>query len=508
MHESSLACMRHFVETHLSERRAESISILDMGSADVNGTYRPLFDVPNWNYVGCDIGDGPNVDLVLQDPYEALPFSEDSFDVIISGQVLEHVAFPWVVLGEWERVLKVGGLLCVIVPSTGPEHSYPIDCYRYLPEGLAAMLHWVGLEVIELAQSSAEGWLDNSDEWLDIMAIGRKVSGRSSTKIRSDRERVQALPLLDVSMPRTIVVSDREPLPNGAPRPRSWSEAVESRIVVDDDARQVSRREWLSHPVVEQWADRHGGGPFLDWAFQSIRDVGGILVSIGCGSAQAEVALLAEGVIDSLLLIDLADGNLDAARAVAERAGVSEKVTFFVDPVDASSIGSIVADADVILASDSFHRINDLEAIVQAIHDGLRPGGVLIGRGYAGPNRFAFEPEVQALAERAYRGLPANLRCPWPNLPRPDPEAVAAADPTEAVASSRIRAALTTSFSNCEIIEIGGAIAYPVWYGVDHDAVFENPGASREIEKLVSLDEQLTEAGTVPSYFMRFRCVR
>ena len=45
-----------------------------------------------------------------------LTFDDDSFDRVIAAHVLEHLYHPHVVLREWERVLKPGGLLSLILP--------------------------------------------------------------------------------------------------------------------------------------------------------------------------------------------------------------------------------------------------------------------------------------------------------------------------------------------------------------------------------------------------------
>ena len=50
-----------------------------------------------------------------------LPFAAGSFDKVICSEVLEHIEDHDVVLGEINRVLKVGGMLAISVPRFGPE---------------------------------------------------------------------------------------------------------------------------------------------------------------------------------------------------------------------------------------------------------------------------------------------------------------------------------------------------------------------------------------------------
>ncbi|HWQ20864.1 MAG TPA: class I SAM-dependent methyltransferase, partial [Methanotrichaceae archaeon] len=77
--------------------KAAPLKVLDVGSYDMNGSYKPLFT--NHNYIGLDICAGPNVDLVVADPYH-WPIEDAAFDAVISGQALEHIERPWQTLQE------------------------------------------------------------------------------------------------------------------------------------------------------------------------------------------------------------------------------------------------------------------------------------------------------------------------------------------------------------------------------------------------------------------------
>ena len=141
--------MKAFVEERLQDER---LKILDLGSRVVSGqqklgSYRQFFKNEKWQYVGADTEAGDNVDVVIQG-YN-FPFKDGEFDVIISGQTLEHVEYPWVWMKELTRVLKKDGLCCIIAPAVIHEHKYPIDTYRYYPDGMKSLAKWSGLEVIK-----------------------------------------------------------------------------------------------------------------------------------------------------------------------------------------------------------------------------------------------------------------------------------------------------------------------------------------------------------------------
>lgn len=127
-----------------------SLLIADIGSLDVNGTYRPQIEFwgsGQWGYVGCDIELGPNVDVVLPsgDEEEWFPAFKRMFDVVISGQCLEHVRKPWRWIKQASSILKPGGLIWITAPHTWEYHEYPHDCYRYWPEGFVSLFEEGGL---------------------------------------------------------------------------------------------------------------------------------------------------------------------------------------------------------------------------------------------------------------------------------------------------------------------------------------------------------------------------
>jgi 2-polyprenyl-3-methyl-5-hydroxy-6-metoxy-1,4-benzoquinol methylase len=57
------------------------------------------------------------VRTVWADAQRRLPFSEESFDVVVAGEVLEHLANPGALLAEAHRVLRPGGTLVGSIPN-------------------------------------------------------------------------------------------------------------------------------------------------------------------------------------------------------------------------------------------------------------------------------------------------------------------------------------------------------------------------------------------------------
>ncbi len=63
--------------------------------------------------------------VVLNGAGESLPFDDDKFDLVLSHEVLEHVADDRRCLEEIVRVLKPGGRLALFVPNRG----YPFETH-------------------------------------------------------------------------------------------------------------------------------------------------------------------------------------------------------------------------------------------------------------------------------------------------------------------------------------------------------------------------------------------
>jgi SAM-dependent methyltransferase len=175
MHKSSLDKMQWFKDTHLTPYANRHARVLDVGSYDVNGTYKDILNDPAWTYVGADLAAGPNVDVVLQSPYKWGELKSSSFDIVVSGQAFEHIEWFWLTMLEIERVLKPGGICCILAPASGYEHKYPVDCWRFYPDGFTAVAKFAKMETLHAAmQWEPLGYEDGSDEWKDSILVARK----------------------------------------------------------------------------------------------------------------------------------------------------------------------------------------------------------------------------------------------------------------------------------------------------------------------------------------------
>jgi SAM-dependent methyltransferase len=110
--------------------------VLDVGAQYC--PYYPLFKDKCESYTSLDLVDTPIVDVVCN--AEQMKLADNSFDLVLCTQVLEHVQNPGRVVDECYRVLKPGGILIATAPSMYPQHGYPADNWRFMPDGFRYML--------------------------------------------------------------------------------------------------------------------------------------------------------------------------------------------------------------------------------------------------------------------------------------------------------------------------------------------------------------------------------
>jgi len=97
-----------------------NVRVLDIGSLDINGNTKHFFDQPYY-YVGLDLDEGPNVDLVCPGHLYECGFQ---FDVVMSSECFEHDMYYEETIRNMVRLLKSGGIMIFTCASAGrDEHG-------------------------------------------------------------------------------------------------------------------------------------------------------------------------------------------------------------------------------------------------------------------------------------------------------------------------------------------------------------------------------------------------
>ncbi|MFA6970102.1 MAG: class I SAM-dependent methyltransferase [Gallionella sp.] len=123
--------------------------VLDFGSG--SQPYRPLL-TNCARYTSLEYDTPQNRERKVADIFyngQSIPAEDNSFDGLLSTQTLEHVPNPDVIVAEWARVLKDGGMLLITMPFMWPEHEMPYDFQRYSSGGLRLVLEKSGFEIVE-----------------------------------------------------------------------------------------------------------------------------------------------------------------------------------------------------------------------------------------------------------------------------------------------------------------------------------------------------------------------
>lgn len=167
MHSNSKLLFERYAKPHFHD----GAKVLEIGPNDFPSSYCKLVGKPQLQWDTLDIYESPKLTYSKSPEYQfAIP--DNTYDIVLSGQVMEHVPKIWLWIRELERVTKPGGLVIILSPVSWPYHEAPIDCWRIYPEGMKALLSETSLEPIHCQYESLEapGYKDylpgRSLEWV------------------------------------------------------------------------------------------------------------------------------------------------------------------------------------------------------------------------------------------------------------------------------------------------------------------------------------------------------
>jgi SAM-dependent methyltransferase len=130
--EPSRASVQYAVRRPLVEwLRAQAVAggrVLDVGCGD--RPYAQIFP----GAVGFDVPGNEHADL--HGSLESIPVEDESFDVVLCLQVLEHVPDPAAAVRELHRVVRPGGRVLLSTHGVYPFHPNPDDLWRWTHQGL------------------------------------------------------------------------------------------------------------------------------------------------------------------------------------------------------------------------------------------------------------------------------------------------------------------------------------------------------------------------------------
>jgi Methyltransferase domain len=125
--------------------------VLEIGSRNRSGMTRRDW-AGTMEYTGFDVAPGDNVDVVGDAHVLSGYFPAESFDGVFTISTFEHLAMPWKVAVEINRVMKTGALLFVQSHQTWPLHEEPFDFWRFSSHAWQALFNaQTGFQVLDTA---------------------------------------------------------------------------------------------------------------------------------------------------------------------------------------------------------------------------------------------------------------------------------------------------------------------------------------------------------------------
>ncbi len=123
----------------------DNLKVLEIGPSCGPSSYQSILnniliewhtiDFETSSFIGSSV---QNLTYKLKSPY-IFPIEDELYDIVLSGQVIEHVEKPWIWIKELKRITKPGGYIITINPVSWPYHEAPVDCWRIYPSGIRAL---------------------------------------------------------------------------------------------------------------------------------------------------------------------------------------------------------------------------------------------------------------------------------------------------------------------------------------------------------------------------------
>jgi SAM-dependent methyltransferase len=128
----------------------DGIKVLEIGPDAIPSSIQQMMpDTITWHTL--NIFDDKRLTYPNADEYN-FPIDDNSYDIVVSANVIEHVKKIWKWVPELTRVTKPGGLVITINPVSWNYHEDPVDCWRIYPEGMKTLYEEAGL-ITELSKA-------------------------------------------------------------------------------------------------------------------------------------------------------------------------------------------------------------------------------------------------------------------------------------------------------------------------------------------------------------------
>jgi SAM-dependent methyltransferase len=143
MHYNTILAFKRFCPSYFSKTSL----VLEIGPDNFPSSFQNVHGInfKKWDTIDMYTSDK----LTFQTKGDCtFPIENDTYDIVLAANVLEHVRKPWLWIKEVGRVCKENGVVICINPVSWHYHEAPIDCYRYYPEGMQSIFEEAKLDVL------------------------------------------------------------------------------------------------------------------------------------------------------------------------------------------------------------------------------------------------------------------------------------------------------------------------------------------------------------------------
>jgi len=223
-------------------------------------------------------------------------------------------------------------------------------------------------------------------------------------------------------------------------------------------------------------------------------------VSIGCGSAIKELALLSRGLVQHFDLYELSEDRCNEIVRRATKLGLTDRIT--VHNFDAFSKPAKLDSYDLVYWDNSLHHMLDVRQAIDWSYAVLKKGGGVVMNDFVGASRFQWSEDQLDYASRVRASFidtkyladdVGNINIETSFVGRPPVSGMILDDPSEAADSDSIIPALEETFSNVELIKTGGVVYHLALNNLL--ANFDEDKDKHIISLLMMIDDLLVKLG-------------
>jgi ubiquinone/menaquinone biosynthesis C-methylase UbiE len=269
--------------------------------------------------------------------------------------------------------------------------------------------------------------------------------------------------------------------------------------------------EWDSHPFTIAYINRKITGnadeTWIDWfkkhyACKPFEKV----LSLGSGSGGLERELVIQNIAQSIEAYDISLQALDLAKKEAEKCHFDTRISYHYADLNTYSFKNQESNACFAIAA--LHHIQNLEHLIEQIHNTLKPHGLFVINDYIGPNRFQWTDKAESITNKVLAILPDNLRTNLRDgvtikgcINKPSVKEVITVDPSEAVRSEDILKQVAKKFNLLFRADYGGTLLQFLLADIIGNFKLDNPDHKTILELICLLEDTLLTEKILPGYF-------